>query len=413
MGQPTTETTRALRPRLVRHLERTSAIRSTAVRDAFLAVPREIFVPAIAETHGVKAVYRDEAIPTKTDTFGNAISSSSQPGIMAEMLEELRVAPGQRVLEIGAGTGYNAALLGLLVGPRGRVTSVELDPDVAAGARSALKQVGARVTVPVRDGRRGWERGSPYDRIIVTASSLDVPRALLDQLKEGGLLVLPLRLTDAFPFRQVVATFERRGDRLESVSVIRGGFMRLRERTEDVSLPWPELKVVATREGKERTLATLSGSTLEILHEHVKRSLLSVMLTTPRPCSLGIRASGWTLYELEAFLALAAPEDRLVGCTRQDLQHLVFMNTALLGLVDLAGEGLSHLAGGKVVSRLDTYGVRTPERELTALIDEWTRMGRPGAEQLQIAVSYGSGSPRAWRVKKRGASTISFDWSRR
>lgn len=413
MGQRTTEATSALRRRLVRQLERTSAIRTTAVRETFLALPREVFIPLVAETQGVKAVYRDEAFPTRTDALGNAISSSSQPGIMAEMLEELRVAPGHRVLEIGTGTGYNAALLGLLVGPRGRVTSIELDSDVAAGARSALKQVGARVTVAVGDGRRGWERAAPYDRIIVTASSLDLPRSLVDQLKEGGLLVLPLRLTDAFSFRQVVVTFERRGDRLESVSVIRGGFMRLRERTEDVSLPWPELRAEATREGKQRTLATLSGSTLEILDEQAKRRLLSLMLTPPTPRSLGIRPSGWMLYELEAFLALAGPEDQLVGCTREDLQHLVFMNTALLGLVDPSGEGLSHLAGGKVVSRLDTYGARTPERELAALIDDWTYLGRPRVEQLQIAVSYRSRRPRAWRVKRRGASTISFDWSQR
>jgi hypothetical protein len=208
-------------------------------------------------------------------------------------------------------------------------------------------------------------------------------------------------------------SFERRGDRLESVSVLRGGFMRMRERPEDVSLPWPELKAVETNEGVERTLVTLSGSTLETLSGLVKRRLLSAMLTSPRSRPLGIRPSGWTLYELEAFLALAVPEDRLVGCTREDLQHLVFMNTALLGLLDPNGEGLSHLAGGKVVSRLDTYGARTPERELAGLIDEWTHMGRPRAEQLQIEVSFGSGSPRAWRVKKRRASTISFNWSQR
>lgn len=402
-----------MRLRLVRQLEQTSAIRSAAVRDAFLAVPRETFVPTIAESHGVKAVYRDEAFPTKTDAFGNAISSSSQPAIMASMLEELRLAPGHRVLEIGAGTGYNAALLGLLVGPRGRVTSVELDPDVAAGARSSLKQVGVRATVVVGDGHRGWERGAPYDRIIVTASSLDVPRSLADQLKQGGLLVLPLRLTDAFPFRQVVVTFERRNDRLESVSVIRGGFMRLRERSEDVSLPWPELRAVETSQGAERTVATLSGSTLDTLSEPAKRTLLSTMLTPPRPRRLGIRASGWTLYELEAFLSLAAPEDRLVGCTREDLQHLVFMNTALVGLVDRNGDGLSHLAGGKVVSRVDAYGRSNSARDLAELIDRWSRMGRPRVEQLEIAVSFGSARPRAWRVKERGASTISFDWSKR
>jgi protein-L-isoaspartate(D-aspartate) O-methyltransferase len=98
VGQRTTNLTSRWRRRLVRDLERTSAIQSAAVRDAFLAVPREIFVPLVAEAQGIRAVYRNEAFP-KTDTFGNPISSSSEPGIMASMLEEMRAAPGQRVLD--------------------------------------------------------------------------------------------------------------------------------------------------------------------------------------------------------------------------------------------------------------------------------------------------------------------------
>jgi protein-L-isoaspartate(D-aspartate) O-methyltransferase len=81
------------------------------VREAFLATPREAFIPSVATERGLSVVYRDEAFPTKLDAGGGAISSSSQPQIMALMLEELRLSPGDRVLEIGAGTGYNAALL--------------------------------------------------------------------------------------------------------------------------------------------------------------------------------------------------------------------------------------------------------------------------------------------------------------
>ncbi len=88
---------------LVRQLEVARVIRSAAVRDAFLKVPREVFLPGVADEHGIATVYRDEAYPTKTDEHGHAVSSSSQPGIMASMLEELRVSPGHRVLEVGAG----------------------------------------------------------------------------------------------------------------------------------------------------------------------------------------------------------------------------------------------------------------------------------------------------------------------
>jgi protein-L-isoaspartate(D-aspartate) O-methyltransferase len=133
---------------LVRQLEAASAIRSATVRDAFLQIPREIFIRDVAERLGIAAVYRDEAYPTKTDPHGDAISSSSQPQIMALMLEELRVSPGHRILEVGTGTGYNAALLSDLAGPKGHVTSVALDPELARGARHSLRAA----------GRAGWRR---------------------------------------------------------------------------------------------------------------------------------------------------------------------------------------------------------------------------------------------------------------
>ena len=179
---------------------------------------------------------------------------------MAQMLEELHPQPGHRVLEIGTGTGYNAALLSMLVGPRGRVTSIELDPDLAKKARRALRSAGQPATIVVGDGRGGWEKGAPYDRIVVTASSLEVPRAFHEQLVEDGLLVVPLRLTDPFPFRQVVVAFKRAGRGLRSVAVIHGGFMRLRRRPEDPSIPWPISKVVHEREDPTRPWSPLGAA---------------------------------------------------------------------------------------------------------------------------------------------------------
>jgi predicted DNA-binding transcriptional regulator AlpA len=220
-----------------------------------------------------------------------------------------------------------------------------------------------------------------------------------------------LRLTDALPFRQVVVAFQRRADRLESVSVIRGGFMRLRDRVEDPSLPWPELNVTETTDGRERTVASLSGSTLETLPDHAKRKLLAVMLTTPRPQRLGVRVSGWPQWDLEAFLALSAPEDRLVGCMREDLGSLMFMSPALPAIIDRDGNGLAYLAGKKTISRLDAHGRRAPDAVLARLVDEWRRRGRPDVRRLRIAVSYGSRRLTAWRLKIRGTCMISYDWS--
>src|SRR5206468_12879198 len=196
-------------------------------------------------------------------------------------------------------TGYNAALISAVVGTKGRVTSVELDAGIAAGAQAAVRAVGQRANVVAGDGRNGWEQDAPYDGIIATGSSLDVPRAFLDQLREGGVLVMPLRITDALPFRQLVVAFERSGRLLRSVGVITGGFMRMRERPDDPSLPWPEVTVKETRDRSEHTVASLSGSTLSMLSADLRMRLLGLLLSRPRSRDLGIRISGRSQWDLE------------------------------------------------------------------------------------------------------------------
>jgi protein-L-isoaspartate(D-aspartate) O-methyltransferase len=399
------------RERLVARLRRSGAIRSSAVRDAFLRVPREVFIPDVAAREGIEAVYRDEPFPTKLDEAGNAISSSSQPAIMAMMLEELRVSPGHRVLEIGAGTGYNAALLSALVGRRGRVTSIELEPDVAGLARRAVGEARERANVVTGDGRSGWAPDAPYDRIIVTASGLDVPRAFQDQLREGGLLVIPLRLSDAVPFRQIVVTFERKGEHLRSVSVIHGGFMRLRGHPNDPSLPWPVSEIAETTDGDRVVRASLSGSTWGALSHEDRRRLLALLLSAPRRRPIGVRASGAVQWGLEAFVALAVPEERLVGCTRAELAHLLYFSTALPAVIEVGPRpSLAHLSGTRTLSRIDAYGARGAEAVLRRAVEDWIGLGRPGVGRLQIEVSYGRHARGVWRTRRRGSSLLAFDW---
>ena len=100
------------------------------------------------------------------------VSSSTQPGLMASMLEQLALAPGQQVLEIGAGTGYNAALMAQIVGATGHVITVDLDTEIVEAARAHLRAAGCtNVTVMEGDGADGYAAGAPYDRIIITASN--------------------------------------------------------------------------------------------------------------------------------------------------------------------------------------------------------------------------------------------------
>ena len=207
---------------LVEELIARHALTSEPVRRAFLAVPRHPFVPG---TPAIEAYRVDRAIPTHFDERGVPVSSSSAPAIMAIMLELLDVAPGQRVLEIGAGTGYNAALLAHLVGAAGTVISLDIDEEVAREASDHLAEVGvADVEVHCKDGWLGESRGAPFDRIIATAECWDISPHWVGQLVEGGVLVLPLALG---PGLTMAIAFEKVGQVLTSTSMAYCGFMPL------------------------------------------------------------------------------------------------------------------------------------------------------------------------------------------
>ena len=184
------DTALSLRTQLASRLSELGLEANSPVVRAFESVPREAFV------HGIplKDVYKDRAITTKTRE-GILTSSSSQPSLMARMLSRLDVQPDQNVLEVGTGTGYNAALLAELVGPQGAVTTVEIDPEVAAAAAESLKAAGyERVEVVTGDGGLGFGQNAPYDRIIVTAGVWQIPPAWPHQLSTAGGMVLPLRV---------------------------------------------------------------------------------------------------------------------------------------------------------------------------------------------------------------------------
>ncbi|WP_369373954.1 methyltransferase domain-containing protein [Streptomyces sp. cg36] len=211
-----------LRARCARELDRSPRgfLRSAWLHEAFLAVPREHFVPdrvwwpapgrdgryalldrAERPRAWLKAVYLpgaalitqidDGAVAPTGPATGRFTSSISSPGVVVELLRHLAPEPGDKVLEIGTGTGYTTALLAHRVGAA-RVVTVEIDPRLATRAEGRLRALGRAVRVVRGDGEPGHAPGAPYDRIVATASVRRVPPAWLAQLAPGGTLVAPL-----------------------------------------------------------------------------------------------------------------------------------------------------------------------------------------------------------------------------
>jgi len=209
---------------LVRELVGQGAIGSAAWRSVLERVPRHPFLPqfylaggsgdrtvgrhfqADAATESgsewLDLVYRNETYVTALDPTtikavdggwrGRPTSSCPRPSLIARMLEALTVRDGQRVLEIGTGSGYQAALLSERLGSR-HVTTIDIDPVLAGAARQRLAGCGYTPTVAAGDGADGYAPGAPYDRVIATCAVLEIPPAWLAQTRPGGLIVANLR----------------------------------------------------------------------------------------------------------------------------------------------------------------------------------------------------------------------------
>jgi protein-L-isoaspartate(D-aspartate) O-methyltransferase len=213
---------RQLIDRYADRLKAEGAIRSPAVERAFRTVPRhrqlETFFhrpldaanftavhhdPARPRPEDLKLIYSDTALGTRmVERFGAGLpaSSTSQPSLVADMLELLELTPGVCVLEIGAGTGYNAALLAELVGDQGLVITVDVAEDVVAQTRRRLAGAGyPGITVLRRDGFDGVPERAPFDRIVATVGCADVSRHWAGQLAEDGRLLVPLRHAGGHP----------------------------------------------------------------------------------------------------------------------------------------------------------------------------------------------------------------------
>jgi len=171
------------RKKLVELLKRERRIQSEKVEKAFLETPRENFVPQYLKKHA----YIDTPLE-----IGNG-QTISAPHMVAIMAEALNIKKGEKILEIGAGSGYHAAIISRLVGPEGHIYTIERFQKLAEEAQKNLQKTDIKnVTVITGDGSEGVKKFAPYDSIYVTCAAPEIPQPLIEQLKDNGKLLIPV-----------------------------------------------------------------------------------------------------------------------------------------------------------------------------------------------------------------------------
>lgn len=388
-----------LRRALVADLVRRGVIQSRPVRDAFEAVPRHRFVPRV----NIATAYADQPVFIRWNA-DTPISSSTQPTMMAIMIEQLDLEPGHRALEIGAGTGYNAAIISHIVSETGRVVTVDIDQDIVDEAAGHLDAIGYHNVETVRhDGFGGFPTEQPYDRIIVTVGAYDVSPHWVDQLKDGGILVVPVWFKGA----NLSVAFQKRGSELTGMSASPCTFIPIRGiwgRTEGyypvgdppveslqlaVALDWDD-------QAYRRELARLF--TQEPALRETGRSLQGQFYT--QDISTGL------------FMFLTAHSGI---CNIYSKAQRGMLQGAGYALVDLDSMCAAVLSDRYPEHAL-VYGADRAFEQLVELLDRWDEAGHPSIHELRIralpspARELPSGH---WTVSKRSAYTWLMSWANR
>jgi protein-L-isoaspartate(D-aspartate) O-methyltransferase len=363
-----------LRAALVETIGREGKMPTAACRRAFLRVARHRFVPdsSLAEA------YSNQAIPVYfPDADGRRIgpTSSSEPALMATMLGQLRLRPGLRVLEIGAGTGYNAALLAEIVGAE-NVTSIDIDEEIVAAARAHLDAAGfPRVFVALADGWDGYRDHAPYDRIIVTVGVHDLSPAWVEQLRDGGILLAPL----SFRAAQFTAALRKRDGRLLSEAISPAYFMDLRgkhPRSVDHAGGSAEDRFYVTSDALDEAALTALDEILHLPREPFAAPELALQ-------------GHDEVVGLQTYLSLAHP---MALSLRGPRLRAHGIEDSTYALADLARRQLAIPTG--------CFGGREIGEELCRLARAWQALGRPGIDRLVLAAYPRAAYPDADRLPR-------------
>ncbi|ASO18689.1 protein-L-isoaspartate O-methyltransferase [Actinoalloteichus hoggarensis] len=349
-----TPTVTDLHEELVTNLITAGHLTGPAWQSAFRSVPRDAFVDDFAvarpgspilvpiaadDPDRLAHIYSDTTLVTALDADGTPISSSTAPGLMALMLDALDVRDGHRVLEIGTGTGYNAALLSRRLGDRD-VCSVDIDADLVTTARRRLAALDLAPVLAVGDGAGGLPNHAPFDRLITTCGLDHIPAAWLRQVRPGGMILVNLGFT------LVTLTVRPDGTAEGPILPQQAGFMARRPAPDAPANPTPPAIGASTAATDGPALST----TLPAALDHPEgRALLSV----PRP---GLRRT-----------------------SRRDQQgRLVHVLTDT--------DGTQCRAAERDGDRVEVTGDLRLWSEITEFLARWDRRGRPAPEQHRVHV---------------------------
>ncbi|MER6843129.1 methyltransferase domain-containing protein [Streptomyces platensis] len=337
------------------------------LRAALRAVPRHLFLPPTlwlrdgngghepcdretAPDQWWRAAYSDAPLVTQfaEGPDGDRVpsSSASMPSVVVRMLMALHAQAGHSVLEIGTGTGFNAALLSFVCGAE-NVTSIDVDPELTRRAQRALKASGQQPEVVCADGAGGWQPNAPYDRIIATCSVRTVPLPWLEQTVTGGLLVIPWD-TPWCNFGTLIATKQADGTAEGSLAPY-GSFMLLRAQQVDA-----ELRAGMPRRGQEPERSVTAVSPWAVAGDDLDAQMY-----------IGLRVPGaWHVWDTEVDEA----HTRL---------RLADGRTSSWACVDYDGQETSAFAVAQ-------YGARKLWDEVVRAYEEYVAAGRPGVHRHRL-----------------------------
>lgn len=326
-------------------------------------------------------IYSD-AVLTHVDAAGQPLpSTNSQPSYVLWLLRLLDLHPGQRVLEIGSGSGWLAAVMARLVGGDGYVTGLEIIPELAAQSRADLARLGiGNVSVLTADGAQGHAATAPFDRVIITAATWDLPLVLFDQVAAGGCVLVPVELRGG---GCQVTVLRREGTGFAAKQSVGGWFVPL------------------VGSGQQRQTVHVELAQLpfwdEIRWQPPRR--------IPLPLATGQEApTGSAVSAFRAFLGRTTPGFATFN-DREHTEQRAGRPMEPFGVVDWAGRSVALWWGGELVA----YGAESPMRTLAQAYANWTAYGMPGLAGFALRIVPAKSIPvsngRVW-MEPRGETVL-------